>query len=107
MSCAKTAEPTEMPFGIWTRVGPRKHVLGRGAHWGHLVNTTEPSMCGGDAACCKITLTTCLMMTTMMMMMIAVKLCPTSKMWSQCMSNYDLPRLKRVFPLLPLSLIHI
>ena len=25
-SCAKTAEPIEMPFGInWTRVGPRKH----------------------------------------------------------------------------------
>jgi len=32
MSCAKTAEPIEMPFGIWTRVGPRKHVLGGGAH---------------------------------------------------------------------------
>jgi len=26
MSCAKTPEPTEMPFGIWTRLGPRKHV---------------------------------------------------------------------------------
>jgi len=25
--CAKTAEPIEMPFGSWTRVGPRKHVL--------------------------------------------------------------------------------
>jgi len=24
----------------------------------HLANTLEPSMCGGDAACCKITLTT-------------------------------------------------
>jgi len=23
----KTAEPIEMPFGLWTRVGPRKHVL--------------------------------------------------------------------------------
>ena len=31
MSCAKMAEPTEMPFGIWTRVGPRKHVL-HGVH---------------------------------------------------------------------------
>jgi len=28
MSCAKMAEPIEMPFGIWTREGPRKHVLG-------------------------------------------------------------------------------
>jgi len=24
MSCAKTDEPIEMPFGVWTRVGPRK-----------------------------------------------------------------------------------
>jgi len=30
-----------------------------GAHWHHLANTTEPSMCGGDAALCQITLTTC------------------------------------------------
>jgi len=30
-----------------------------GAHWRHLKNTTEPSMCGGDAALCHITLTTC------------------------------------------------
>jgi len=28
VSCAKTAEPIKMPFGIWTRVDPRKHVLG-------------------------------------------------------------------------------
>ena len=27
MSPAKTAEPIEMPFGLWTRVGPRNHVL--------------------------------------------------------------------------------
>jgi len=25
----------------------------------HLANTIEPSMCGGDAACCQITLSTC------------------------------------------------
>jgi len=31
----------------------------RGAHWRQLKNTTEPSMCGGDAALCQITLTTC------------------------------------------------
>jgi len=30
-----------------------------GAHWRYLKNTTEPSMCGGDAALCQITLTTC------------------------------------------------
>jgi len=28
-----------------------------GAHWRHLKNTTESSMCGGDAALCQITLT--------------------------------------------------
>ena len=36
MSCAKTAEPIEMSFWIWTLVGPRKHVLGGvyvGAAW--------------------------------------------------------------------------
>jgi len=27
VSPAKTAEPIEMPFGLWPRVGPRKHVL--------------------------------------------------------------------------------
>ena len=31
-----------------------------GAHWRHLANATEPSICGGDAALCQITLTTCL-----------------------------------------------
>jgi len=43
------AEPIEMPFGIWTRVGPRKHVLCGDAHWRHLANAIEPSMFGGDA----------------------------------------------------------
>jgi len=28
MSCAKTAEPIEMPLGVWTPVGRRNHVLG-------------------------------------------------------------------------------
>jgi len=29
MSPAKTAEPIETPFGLWTQVGPRNHVLHR------------------------------------------------------------------------------
>jgi len=29
MSPAKTAEPIEMLFGLWTRVGPRNRVLDR------------------------------------------------------------------------------
>ena len=31
VNCAKKAEPIQMLFGLWTRVGPRKHVL-YGAH---------------------------------------------------------------------------
>jgi len=27
MNCAKTDELIEMPFLLWTRVGPKKHVL--------------------------------------------------------------------------------
>ena len=27
MSCAKTAEPIEMPFGLWVWMGPMNHVL--------------------------------------------------------------------------------
>jgi len=30
MSCAKTAEPIEMPFEMTTRVGQRNHVLDGG-----------------------------------------------------------------------------
>jgi len=29
-SRAKTAEPIEMPFGLWARMGPRNHVLDGG-----------------------------------------------------------------------------
>jgi len=31
----------------------------RGAYWRHLANTTQPVICGGDAALRQITLTTC------------------------------------------------
>jgi len=48
--CAKTAEPIKMPYGIWTWLGPRKHVLDGGAHQHHLANTIEPSTCGGNTA---------------------------------------------------------
>jgi len=33
VSCAKTAEPIEKPFGTWTRVGLRKHGVHIGASW--------------------------------------------------------------------------
>jgi len=38
-------------------------VLDEGAHWHHLANTTEPSVCDGDAALCQITMTTCFIIT--------------------------------------------
>jgi len=49
VSCAKMAEPIKMPFGLWIPMGPRKHVTWD-AHWRHLANTIEPSVCGGDVA---------------------------------------------------------
>jgi len=70
VSPAKTAEPIEMPFGLWTRVDQWKHKFIRihqvapvcpqwRAHWRHLANTIEPSVCDSHAALCQITLTTC------------------------------------------------
>jgi len=70
MSCAETAEPLDLLFGLWTRVGRRKHkfshirqvalVCAHGReHWHHLTNMIEPSVCGGNVVLCQITLTTC------------------------------------------------
>jgi len=53
VSCAKTAEPIEMPFGLWTRVDRRKRVLQR-AHYCYLANTIELSVCCADAALVKL-----------------------------------------------------
>jgi len=50
VNCAKTAEPIEMPFWVWTRVGQRKQVLDEGTDWCHLANTIKPSMCGSNVA---------------------------------------------------------
>jgi len=69
VSCAKTADPIDLPFGLWTRMGQRKHWFNRvrqvapicphgRANWRHLAITIEPSVCCDDAAC-QITLTTC------------------------------------------------
>jgi len=50
VNCAKTAEPFEMPFGLWTRMGLTKEgCIMWGAYWRHLANTVEPSICCGDA----------------------------------------------------------
>ena len=76
-----------MPFGLWTRVGPRKHKFnyirqvapmcphGR-THWrvpqpcprqsgrGILANTIEASVCCGDAALYQTTVTICSLRTS-------------------------------------------
>jgi len=62
VSYAKTAELIDLPFGLWTREGQRKHKFTRirgEAYWRHLANTTEPSVRGRDAVLRQITLTTC------------------------------------------------
>jgi len=50
MSPATTTEPIEMSFGMWTRVGPKKHVSDWSANWRQVANTIEPVMCDGYAA---------------------------------------------------------
>ena len=54
--CAKMAEPIKMPFGLWTPVGPRKHVL-NGAQISHvegqlLGDRTLPGMPVDTATSC-------------------------------------------------------
>jgi len=41
----KTGEPIDMLFGLAQEI-----IYYMGAHWRRLVNTTEPSVYGGDAA---------------------------------------------------------
>jgi len=49
-----------MPFELCARVGTRKHnlIMLDVAHWRHLANTIEASVCGGDESFCQINSTT-------------------------------------------------
>jgi len=58
LSVCHTSEPCKNCWTVETdsdavRVagsdGPKEACITWGAHWRHLANTTEPSMCGGDA----------------------------------------------------------
>ena len=62
VSPAKTAELLKILFGMCTWVGTRKHLVDWGAHWCHLANMIELSMCSCNAACCQITLMMMMMM---------------------------------------------
>jgi len=73
MSCAKTAEPIDLSFSVVNSGGPKvaqvQSYLPGGTHvptwepgradWRHVADTTDPSICGGSAVLCQITLTTC------------------------------------------------
>jgi len=54
-NCAETAKPIEMPFGMWTRVGPRNQLLG-GAHVPPMV---RGNCWGCNSAFRRSSLTTC------------------------------------------------
>jgi len=66
VSCAEVAKPIDLPFGLWTRVGRRKHKFNHIRQGGanvrtledtfapHIANTIEPSVCGGDAVLCQL-----------------------------------------------------
>jgi len=59
VSCVKTAEPIKLPFGLWTPVGPRKHVL-YGVHLGITWRMRLSRPCAAEMQpFCQITLTTC------------------------------------------------
>jgi len=55
-SPAKTAEPIEMPSGLWTQVGPGNHVLDGGPdspmHRGNFKGKGQPTVKGPSAVSC-------------------------------------------------------
>ena len=53
------AELIEMPFRLWTQMGPTKHVLHGGAPWCNMANMIEPPCMAVMWPFCQIALTTC------------------------------------------------
>jgi len=52
VSPANAAEPIEMPFGLWTRVGPRKHILDGGGDRHAKGQFLGERTCSDDTAVC-------------------------------------------------------
>jgi len=50
-SCAKTDEPIEMLFGVYSRVDQSNHGVYHVVNWRHLANTVEQSLREGDVNC--------------------------------------------------------
>jgi len=64
VSCAKTAEPIDLPFGLWARISKRNYkficirqVAPVCPYCLHLATVTEPSICGGNAAFDRVIIT--------------------------------------------------
>jgi len=62
-----------------------------GAHWPNLANTTEPSVCGGDATLCQISLTTCYTTTLHYLWNINVQKIVMLKSWVKQAAMQDSP----------------
>jgi len=62
VSCAETAEPIDLPLGLWTWVGRSDAQVRSYSPGGANVPTWEgslvPYVCGGNAVLCQISLTT-------------------------------------------------
>jgi len=59
VSPAKTAEPIDMSFGLWTWVGPKTIRNRRGAHWRHRAKKINRPRAAAMRPFCQITLNTC------------------------------------------------
>jgi len=70
MTCAETAETDRFAVLVVDSGGLKEaqvqsylpgctNLPSHMAHWRHLANTIEPSVCGSNAVLCQITLTTC------------------------------------------------
>ena len=60
LCCAQMAAAIDLLFGRHVDSGgPKEALLDGRAHWRNLANTTEPSVCNGNAALCQITMTIC------------------------------------------------
>jgi len=80
MICAETAEAIEMPFWLWTQVGPRNHVLGGGPD--HCRGRGNFFFGGGDPCYVAFRLTTCYVLALQLKYTCAVLILPVFQICS-------------------------